>query len=60
LGDLRGIAADARGPRRHRATIHWLGDGALAMNLVAIAHVWNQAPLTSLLVGNADRQEVGH
>jgi multiple sugar transport system permease protein len=32
------------------APIHWLGNGALAMNLVAIAHVWNQAPLTSLLI----------
>ena len=30
--------------------IHWLGNGALALNLVAIAHVWNQAPLTSLLI----------
>ena len=32
------------------APIHWLGNGAVAMNLVAIAHVWNQAPLTSLLI----------
>jgi ABC-type sugar transport system permease subunit len=32
------------------APIHWLGNGAIAMNLVAIAHVWNQAPLTSLLI----------
>ena len=32
------------------APIHWLGNGALALNLVAVAHVWNQAPLASLLI----------
>jgi multiple sugar transport system permease protein len=30
--------------------IHWLGNGTLAFNFVALAHVWNQAPLTSLLL----------
>jgi multiple sugar transport system permease protein len=30
--------------------IHWLGNGALAFNFVALAHIWNQAPLTSLLL----------
>ncbi len=30
--------------------IHWLGNGTLAFNMVALAHVWNQAPLTSLLI----------
>jgi multiple sugar transport system permease protein len=30
--------------------IHWLGSGAVAFNLVALVQVWNQAPLTSLLI----------
>ncbi|MCB2053369.1 MAG: ABC transporter permease subunit [Geminicoccaceae bacterium] len=30
--------------------IHWLGDGDLAFNLVALVHIWNQAPLASLLI----------
>jgi ABC-type sugar transport system permease subunit len=30
--------------------IHWLADGTLAFNMVALAHVWNQAPLASLLI----------
>jgi multiple sugar transport system permease protein len=30
--------------------IHWLGDGLLAFNFVALTHIWNQAPLTSLLI----------
>ena len=30
--------------------IHWLGDGTVAFNLVALAHVWNQAPLATLLI----------
>jgi ABC-type sugar transport system permease subunit len=30
--------------------IHWLGDGTLAFNLVALVHIWNQAPLASLLI----------
>jgi ABC-type glycerol-3-phosphate transport system permease component len=30
--------------------IHWLGDGTAAFNLVALVYVWNQAPLTALLV----------
>jgi multiple sugar transport system permease protein len=30
--------------------IHWLADGRLAFNMVALAHVWNQAPLASLLI----------
>ena len=30
--------------------IHWLGDGTAAFNLVALAHVWNQAPLAALLI----------
>lgn len=28
----------------------WLGDGGRALNLVALTHVWNQAPLTALMV----------
>jgi ABC-type glycerol-3-phosphate transport system permease component len=31
-------------------TIPWLGDGDRAMNLVAVAYIWNQAPLASLLI----------
>ncbi|NJM92698.1 MAG: sugar ABC transporter permease [Rhodospirillaceae bacterium] len=30
--------------------IAWLGDGGRAFNLVALVHVWNQAPLTALLI----------
>ena len=30
--------------------IHWLADGRLAFNMVALAHIWNQAPLASLLI----------
>ncbi len=30
--------------------IHWLADGRLAFHMVALAHVWNQAPLASLLI----------
>ena len=30
--------------------IHWLADGDIAFNLVALVHVWNQAPLASLLI----------
>jgi multiple sugar transport system permease protein len=30
--------------------IHWLANGTLAFNMVALAHVWNQAPLASLLI----------
>lgn len=33
-----------------RSPIHWLGNGAVALHFVAVAHVWNQAPLTSLLI----------
>lgn len=28
----------------------WLGDGFRALNLVALVHVWNQAPLTALML----------
>lgn len=28
----------------------WLGDGERALNLVALTHVWNQAPLTALIL----------
>lgn len=28
----------------------WLGDGFRALNLVALTHVWNQAPLTALML----------
>lgn len=28
----------------------WLGDGFRALNLVALVHVWNQAPLTALIL----------
>ncbi len=28
----------------------WLGDGFRALNLVALTHVWNQAPLTALIL----------
>jgi multiple sugar transport system permease protein len=30
--------------------IHWLGDGDVAFNLVALVHIWNHAPLASLLI----------
>jgi multiple sugar transport system permease protein len=30
--------------------IHWLGNGTVAFHFVALAHIWNQAPLTSLLI----------
>ena len=30
--------------------IHWLGDGDVAFNLVALVHIWNQAPLATLLI----------
>jgi multiple sugar transport system permease protein len=30
--------------------VHWLADGDTAFNLVALVHVWNQAPLASLLI----------
>ncbi len=30
--------------------VHWLANGTLAFNMVALAHVWNQAPLASLLI----------
>jgi multiple sugar transport system permease protein len=30
--------------------VPWLGQGAVAFNLVALVYVWNQAPLTALLV----------
>jgi multiple sugar transport system permease protein len=29
--------------------IHWLADGTLAFNMVALAHIWNQAPLAHSL-----------
>ncbi|WP_018099646.1 ABC transporter permease subunit [Sinorhizobium meliloti] len=28
----------------------WLGDGFRALNLLALVHIWNQAPLTALLL----------
>lgn len=28
----------------------WLGDGFRALNLLALTHVWNQAPLTALII----------
>jgi multiple sugar transport system permease protein len=30
--------------------VHWLGNGATAFYLVSLVHVWNQAPLTALLI----------
>ncbi|MFO1037595.1 MAG: ABC transporter permease subunit [Geminicoccaceae bacterium] len=30
--------------------IPWLGDGTRAFNLLALVHIWNQAPLTALLI----------
>jgi multiple sugar transport system permease protein len=30
--------------------IHWLGNGTVAFHLIALVQVWNQAPLTSLLI----------
>jgi multiple sugar transport system permease protein len=30
--------------------IAWLGDGFAALNLVALVHIWNQAPLATLLL----------
>ena len=32
------------------SSIAWLGDGTRAFLLVALVHVWNQAPLTALLI----------
>ena len=29
--------------------VHWLGNGSVAFNLVALVHIWNQAPLASQL-----------
>ena len=46
-GTFNAAAVDL-GITRH--PIHWLGNGTLAFNLVALVHVWNQAPLTSLLI----------
>ncbi|MFZ5675731.1 MAG: ABC transporter permease subunit [Pseudomonadota bacterium] len=31
-------------------TAAWLGDGFRALNLVALTHIWNQAPLTALMI----------
>ncbi len=33
-----------------RTSVHWLGNGAVAFGLVALVYVWNQAPLTCLLL----------
>lgn len=30
--------------------VHWLADGDTAFNLVALVHIWNQAPLAALLI----------
>jgi multiple sugar transport system permease protein len=30
--------------------VHWLGNGTVAFHLIALVQVWNQAPLTSLLI----------
>src|SRR4051794_6433894 len=31
-------------------SIRWLADGTMAFNAVALVHIWNQAPLASLLI----------
>ena len=33
-----------------RFALPWLGDGFRALNLVALTHVWSQAPLTALML----------
>ena len=33
-----------------RSSVYWLGNGNVAFALVALAYVWNQAPLTCLLL----------
>jgi multiple sugar transport system permease protein len=46
-GALNGLLLDlglVAAPRQ------WLGDGATAFNLLALVHVWNQAPLAALLI----------
>ena len=32
------------------SSVHWLGNGTVAFGLVALVYVWNQAPLTCLLL----------
>ena len=32
------------------SSVHWLGNGAVAFGLVGLVYVWNQAPLTCLLL----------
>ena len=32
------------------SSVHWLGNGTVAFSLVALVYVWNQAPLTCLLL----------
>ncbi len=32
------------------SSVHWLGNGSVAFGLVALVYVWNQAPLTCLLL----------
>jgi multiple sugar transport system permease protein len=33
-----------------RTSVHWLGNGSVALALVAFVYIWNQAPLTCLLL----------
>jgi ABC-type glycerol-3-phosphate transport system permease component len=33
-----------------RTSVHWFGNGSVALALVALVYVWNQAPLTCLLL----------
>jgi len=33
-----------------KSSVHWLGSGAVAFGLVGVVYVWNQAPLTCLLL----------
>ena len=46
-GALNGLLMDLGITRQ---PIYWFGNGALAFNLVALVHVWNQAPLAALLI----------
>lgn len=46
-GALNGLVRDLGIVAKPR---QWLGDGTTAFNLVALVHVWNQAPLTALLI----------
>ncbi|MEA2772220.1 MAG: multiple sugar transport system permease protein, partial [Acetobacteraceae bacterium] len=47
FGALNGLLNDLH---LSNLAMPWLGDGFRALNLVALVHVWNQAPLTALML----------